>query len=62
MGVDPAQSDLPPLLFAGTAIADDGTDQLVAVAEDVGLDVDDVADAPFGGVAAAVDGRLAGTG
>ena len=56
MGVDPAQSDLAPLLLAGAAIADDGADELVAVAEDVGLDVDDVPDAPFGGVAAAVNG------
>jgi hypothetical protein len=30
----------------------------VTIAEHVGLYIDDVADAPFGGVAAAVDGRL----
>ena len=56
--VDPAQADLLPLLITGAAIADDRADQLVAVPEHVGLDVDDVPDAPFGGVAAAVNGRL----
>ena len=55
--VDPAQAHLAPLLLARAAIADDGADELVAVTEDIGLDVDDVPDAPFGGVAAGVDGR-----
>src|ERR1700729_3400289 len=60
MRVDPAQAHLAPLLLAGAAVADDGPDELVAVAEDVGLHVDDVPDAPFGGVAAPVDGRGGG--
>ena len=42
----------------GAAVADGGAQELVAVAEDVGGDVDDVARRALGRVAAAVDHRL----
>ena len=43
--------------FAGAAVADDGAQQVVAVAEHVGGDGDGVADAPLGRVTAVVDRR-----
>jgi hypothetical protein len=57
LGVDPAQLDLLPLRFPGTAIPGHGANQLVAVTKDVRFDVDPIADAALDGVSAAVDGR-----
>jgi hypothetical protein len=56
MGVDAAHPHLVPLLLVGRSVTDDGADELMAVAEDIGLDVDPVPDAPLRGVTTAVDG------
>ncbi len=53
--VDPVQLGLAPAAGADGAVLDDRAQQLVAVAEDVGLDGDLVADHALDGVAAAVD-------
>src|SRR5438552_1390634 len=55
MRVDPVQLGFAPGAVAGSAVADHGPDQLVPVAEHVGLDPDPIADAAFGRVASAVD-------
>src|SRR5450755_1191714 len=57
VGVDPRQLGLGPVLVAGTAMAHDGPQQLVAVAEDVGRHLHRVPDAALGRIRAAVDRR-----
>ena len=57
VGVDPLHLRFAVVGIAGALVADDRAEEVVAVAEDVGLDPDGVADAALGGVQAAVDGR-----
>ena len=55
--VDRVHRRLEPAPAARRLVADDGAHDLVAVAEDVGGDLDRVADAALGRVTSAVDGR-----
>ena len=55
VGVDGDHLDLAPAARLRRLVADDRAEDLVAVAEDVGLDPDRVADDPLGGVPAVVD-------
>ncbi len=57
VGVDPLHLRLAVVGVARALVADDRAEEVVAVAEDVGLDLDGVADAALGGVPAAVDRR-----
>ena len=57
VGVDRVHRRLEPAPAARRLVADDGAHDLVAVAEDVGGDLDRVADAALGCVTSAVDGR-----
>ena len=57
VGVDRVHRRLEPAPAAWRLVADDGAHDLVAVAEDVGGDLDRVADAALGRVTSAVDGR-----
>ena len=57
VGVDPLHLGLPAVVVAGALVADDGAEQVVAVAEDVGLHRYGVSHAALGGVQSAVDGR-----
>ena len=58
VGVDRVQLGLAPAARAGGLVGDDRAQLLVAVAEDVGLDLDEVADGALGGVAPGVHRRL----
>ena len=55
--VDPLHVGLLPVFCLGASVANDCPEEIVAVAEDVGLDGHGVPDAPLGGIAASVDGR-----
>ncbi len=54
-GIDARHRRLTPLRIIEAAIEDDGREHVVALAEDIGADLDDVADFPLHRVAAVID-------